>query len=392
MFTSIPQSWRHTFIENVTLRELNDALVTLHVPAIVIITTLMIIGVIGNIIVLRIYFPFSKSFSRVFFLWLGFVDLIACFFGKPLLLVSLYHPYEFPSVEACKTFRFVQVFLVAASVFIFVFIAAERHRAICSFEVVKMKTARMHKMCLISCIFAFIVAIPAVVLYGERTVRTGVFNITGIECFVEDHFEETNSILPKVYFLFQFAICLIAFVIMVVLYIRIGRQLKWRLKFSRSYTRAKPKIRSSYSNELVLNTTKLPEVTSTTGSLLKTTRSQNSKQCSAHAPLETVDSSRSCQIDRVASELTTMFCWLSVVFMLSFIPHLTIIVFQMFSPTFTQNMTPGGIITYNICLRTFVINNMANPVMYLICMRDFRTECRKLFCKFRTCCRLKLSL
>ncbi|KAH3877244.1 uncharacterized protein LOC127871113 isoform X2 [Dreissena polymorpha] len=284
MFTQIPKSWRHNFNENVTLRELNDALVTLHVPAIVIIMTLLVIGVIGNITVLRIYFPYPKSFSRVFILWLGFIDLIACCLGKPFLLMSLYHPYEFPSVGACKTFRFVHVFLVAAAVFIFVCIAAERHRAICNFHVVEMKTARIHKMCLISCMLAIVVAIPAIFVYGERTVKTGVFNITGIECFVEDHFEETNSVWPKVFYLLQFAICLIAFVIMVILYVRIGLQLKWHLRFSKSYTRATSNVRSSYSNELELNSTQVPRVTSKTESLLKTSTSEDGEHYCANAP------------------------------------------------------------------------------------------------------------
>ncbi|KAH3713133.1 alpha-2Db adrenergic receptor-like [Dreissena polymorpha] len=381
MFTSIPKSWHHMFDVNVTLRELNDALVTLHVPAIAIIMTLMIIGIIGNMAVLRIYFPYPKSFSRVFILWLGFIDLIACCFGMPLLLVSLYHPYEFPSVYACKTFRCVHVFLVAASVFIFVFIAYERHRAICNFEVVEMKPARMHMMCLISCMLAFVVSIPAVVLYGERTVNTGVFNITGIECFVEDHFEET--IWPKVYFPFQLMICSIAFVILVILYIKIGRQLNWHLTFSRRYSRAPSDMRTSYLSEQESDTSKLPGRGSKTESLLKTSFSQenSSGQTKAHAPLESAASTRSCHIDRVARELTTMFCWLTVVFVLSFIPHLAIIVFQMFYPTFTQDMSPNGIRAYNIFFRSFVINNMANPVVYFICMRDFRNDCKQLLCK-----------
>ncbi|KAH3713815.1 cephalotocin receptor 1-like [Dreissena polymorpha] len=387
MFTQIPKSWRHNFNENVTLRELNDALVTLHVPAIVIILTLLVIGVIGNITVLRIYFPYPKSFSRVFILWLGFIDLIACCLGKPFLLVSLYHPYEFPSVRACKTFRFVHVFLVAASMFIFVCIAAERHRAICNFHVVEMKTARVHTMCLISCMFAIVVAIPALFVYGERTVKTGVFNITGIECFVEDHFEETNSVWPKVFYLLQFAICLIAFVIMVVLYVRIGLQLKWHLRFSKSYNRATSNVRSSYSNELELNSTQAPRVTSKTESLLKTSTSEDGKHSCANAPKVSVGFTHSCHINRVARELTTMFCWLTLIFVLSYIPHLSIIIYQTYYPTFTQDMTTHGIIAYNICLRSFVINNMANPVVYFICMRDLRIDCRKLFCKLLPYCR-----
>jgi len=48
MYTTLPKSWRDDFDVNVTITELNDALVTLHLPAIIMCTVLAATGIIGK--------------------------------------------------------------------------------------------------------------------------------------------------------------------------------------------------------------------------------------------------------------------------------------------------------------------------------------------------------
>ncbi|XP_052762669.1 annetocin receptor-like [Mya arenaria] len=390
MYTTLPKSWRDEFDVNATLTELNDALVTLHLPAIVICATLAVIGIIGNLIVLSVYIPHPSSFSRVFILWLAVVDFIACSVGTPLLVFSMIHPYQFPSENVCKTLRFVHVFLVGTSVFIFVSIAIERHRAICIFELVEMKTRRMHFMCIVSCIMGVVVAVPAIFIYGVRTVKTGVHNITGTECFVEDHFIQTDSIWPKIYFPFQSIVVSISFATLLVLYIRIGRQLKWHLKFTRRYSTSSILDKSTKSSQS-LCTQKDATSThkNTAGSvLMKTTASEQTEGTyRLHTPVGKAASNAASRVNRAAHEMTSMFCWLTAVFVLSFIPHLAFIIYSTFRPDFAQDMTSLQVVTYNIFLRSFVINNMANPLVYFACVSDFRRDFRNLICKLFCCCR-----
>ncbi|XP_052762393.1 neuropeptide Y receptor type 4-like [Mya arenaria] len=390
MYTTLPKSWREEFDVNTTLTELNDALVTLHLPAIVICATLAGIGIIGNLIVLSVYIPHASSFSRVFILWLAVVDFIACSVGTPLLVYSMIYPYQFPSENVCKTLRFVHVFLVGTSVFIFVSIAMERHRAICNFEVVEMKTRRMHVMCIVSCIMGVVVAVPAIFIYGIRTVETGVHNITGTECFVEDHFIQTDSIWPKIYFPFQSIIVLISFAILLVLYIRIGRQLQWHLKFTGRYTARSKLNQSTKSSQSVCTyeqTDSSPK--SKTGSMLKltSTSDRSASRYSLHTPVGKEVSTTSSRVNRAAHEMTSMFCWLTAVFVLSFIPHLAIIIYSTFRTDFAQDMTSSQVVAYNIFLRSFAVNNMANPLVYFTCVRDFRRDFRNLLSNIFCSCR-----
>lgn len=361
MYSTIPLSWRSDFNENSTLLELNNALVTLHIPAIVFLCFLIIVGIVGNTLVLCVYYRYPPTFFRVFILWLAAIDLVASCVGTPMLVVSMLVPYVFPSAGLCQGFRFVHELLVVSSVFIFLFISIERHRAICTVERVEMNNRRVHCMCLLSCCIGLLVAIPAIFVYGDSTVETGVNNITGSECFIDDKFGD--HFLPKSYFIGQLLLWLFSFVVMLILYIRIGRRLQWHISFTRSmsFRSTKRSSRRPYN------------------------RAASCKE--ADISMESCErlSGQNSKVDRFAREITQMLFIVTVVFVLSFLPHLVLIVLSSLNNGFSRDLSPIGVIFYNLFLRSFVINNMANPVVYLKCQQDFRNDCKKLIKSLVTC-------
>lgn len=364
MYTTIPRSWRDRFGENVTLQDLNDALVTLHIPAIVFLCILIVVGIIGNLFVLCVYCRYPPSFFRVFILWLAAIDLIASCIGTPLLVVSMLVPYMFPSAQMCQSFRFVHEFLVVSSVFIFLFISIERHRAICTVERVGMNNRRVHIMCCLSCCIGLVVAIPAIFVYGDSTVDTGINNITGSECFIDDTFGD--DFLPKSYFIAQLVLWLFSFFVMLILYIRIGRRLQWHMKFTRSmsfrHQKHRPKSRLTHLD----------------GSAADMSLESQEK-------LNVTQTGETTKVDRCAREITEMLFIVTVVFVISFLPHLVLIVLNSLNPNFSKDMNPAGVIVYNLFLRSFVVNNAANPVIFLKCQLDFRKDCMKLLKSILQC-------
>ncbi|XP_052792517.1 uncharacterized protein LOC128226602 [Mya arenaria] len=364
MFSTIPVSWRDGYSPNVTLTQLNNDLVLLHIPAIVIFTVLMVIGVVGNAAVLIVYIPSASSLQKVYILWLAVIDLVASGLGIPILLVSMYRPYQFPSEALCQSVRFMHVFLVCTAVFILVFIAVERQRTLGKLGP-KTSIKRTNVICCIACFVGGGIAAPAVLVYGNRTVRTGVFNMTGTECFVQDHLDD--DLLAKLYFVFQLLLTVICLGVLIVMYVKIGRRLKWHKTFRRA------SMRSFTSNE-----------SSPTCSL------KNGRQ----APKSTTDSrtngrksvKQKCDADKISDEMTKMFFAVTVIFICSFIPHLTIIVITQFNKNFTQDMTSASIVFYNIFFRSFAVNNVTNPIVYFKFMVNFRKSCRKFLCH---CCKVK---
>lgn len=235
MYTTIPKDWRGDFGPNVTLEILNDVLVQLHIPTIVFIAILMVVGVLGNLLVLYIYTSkYHPSTYRSFILWLGLIDLIACTVGMPLLIVSMLRPYMFPSEQACKTLRFMHVFSVVSSAFIVIAIAFERHRRICNPFSQEMTTAKINLMCFTASVLGSLVAIPALFVYGDAVVQTGVHNITGTECFIDPEFE--HSLFPKGYFMFQLLLSVVSVIVMGIFYFRIGSRILSHHKFIRDNT------------------------------------------------------------------------------------------------------------------------------------------------------------
>lgn len=84
-------------------------------------------------------------------------------------------------------------------------------------------------------------------------------------------------------------------------------------------------------------------------------------------------------------QVTFMLFIITVVFILSFIPHLVLMVYNSMVPEFVIGMTPTGVAFYNLFLRTFVINNMANPIIYGFCDKKFRKAVAKFLVGAMTC-------
>lgn len=444
--------WRDKYLNNVTLTELNDELVLLHIPTIVFIAILIVVGVLGNIYVIYIYTTkYSPSTYRSFIIWLGYIDLMACILGMPLLIVSMLYPYQFPSVAACRTFRFLHVLSVVSSAFIVLAIAFERHRRICDPFSQEMTTWKINVLCLIASVLGFVVAVPAILLYGDAEVDTGVNNITGHECFIDPTF---NNTFPRTYFICQLLLSVVSTLTMGIFYFRIGGRIWSHHHFIRSNTypwtvhskdrklhlsdcckkaeeindkvAAEDKNRvwdiskctfdvpyqssSSFhedtsdkpiddinikADEYGEFNKKVVQIKSRSNSPISNKSLQDSK-----AAAEDDYSERRCRQNSSRSpsersinggpslrtrQVTFMLFMITVVFILSFIPHLILMVLITMDPNFTDDFSPFMIALYNFFLRSFVINNMANPIIYSFCDKKFRAECAKLGLKIITC-------
>lgn len=452
MYTKIPKEWRGDFDVNVTLEELNNVLVDLHIPTIVLIVILMVIGVFGNILVLYVYTrKYHPSTHRCFILSLAWIDMIACAVGMPLLIVSMLYPYMFPSEIGCKIFRCLHVFLVVASAFVVSAIAIERHRRILYPFSGELSLRKIKMMCGVATLLGFIVAIPAILVYGDSPVETGVMNITGTECFIDPKYSDT--FFPRGYYVFQLLLTIICILMLGIFYFRIGRQILWHQKFMRenTYTQpAKPSrtVRDSNSGDkspsdsqrsptgsqncvfknpaidhdndsMIEGQTgdkkklqngsrsstpnrKLTEPIDDIkpkldpyGNLLKKAvritilRSRSatpvpaSKTDPKQEPRSRMDSNKSDASSHPGPsvrtrKVTMMLFIITIVFILSFIPHLVIIIWITVRPTVIDDLDPTSIAVYNVFLRSFVINNMANPIIYGFVDKKFRAECSDL--------------
>ncbi|KAH3713142.1 hypothetical protein DPMN_072926 [Dreissena polymorpha] len=144
------------------------------------------------------------------------------------------YPYMFPSEEACKSLRFLHVFFVVASAFIVICIAVERHRRICYPFSAAVTPTKIKIICFLASALEYVVALPAIVVYGDASVDTEVHGINGTDCFIDPKMKESK--LPQGYFLLQLLLTIISMVIMGVFYFRIGRTIMLSHRFIRENT------------------------------------------------------------------------------------------------------------------------------------------------------------
>ena len=172
---------------NVTLRELNDALAKLHLPAIVYVILSIVIGLIGNTMVIYVYkTKFRRSNHRYFILFVAILDILACMTGMPFLVYSLRFPYLMESVVGCKVLRTFHYFVNNSAGLLLVVISVERFRKICRPFKRQLSQAETLKLCWGTVLFSVFMAAPAGYYFTSTPVDTKVNNITGWECYSKD--------------------------------------------------------------------------------------------------------------------------------------------------------------------------------------------------------------
>lgn len=474
MYTSVKLIHVAPATGNVTLEYLNEELFQLHIPALIFIVFGIVVGIIGNSLVLLIYkTKFRRSNHRYFILFLAFFDFIACAVGMPFLVSSLRLPYLIESAAVCKTMRYVSYAVNNSSGLLLLVVSIERYRKICRPLKKQLSSNQILYLCLVVALISAILAIPSAIFYGESTIDTGVGNITGTQCYVED--ERRDSPLFEIYMLVLLMEALICIIIFIILYVFIIRRLfasdvfmstmrSMQIKnnfpdhTSDSYSDANvldvstDKESSSSGNIVELKTKEQPSASVTFVATIDSTslpnlpeqvekiipekhednckddtnlRKNRSKsdyldnriniqvvqpnlkqkiqKSNTITPTQKlaygniIKSSKTTKMKRNQSTLsrgsshskttnrvTIMLFMVSLVFAISFIPHLVLMILTAHYKRFLENMGSGEIIVFQVFLRSFVLNNIANPIIYLYCDSKFRRYCSEIVrCKFR---------
>ena len=114
------------------LERLNDERAVYFLPAVIWVILLMVVGVVGNTLVIYVYRRrFKRTSSNYFILTMAIFDLVACLVGMPTEIYDLLKPFTFYSEFGCKLFRATENFTIYGSVVVLVEIAFDRYFKIC---------------------------------------------------------------------------------------------------------------------------------------------------------------------------------------------------------------------------------------------------------------------
>ena len=207
------------------LLSLNDEAVRVLIPAIVFISVLMFIGLIGNPLVIYFYgCKLKPTPSYVFIVTLAVFDLITCAVSMPLEMVDIVRFYTFESSEACKLLRFVNYFASIASGCTLIAIAVDRYRKICKPFDTQLSLRHCKFIIVLVIAISLLISWPSAVFFKVVEVNvTESPGLIGFDCTTVR--DESYKIYITAYNIFLFLMFAISITVLLILYSLVGRQL-----------------------------------------------------------------------------------------------------------------------------------------------------------------------
>ncbi|RUS77210.1 hypothetical protein EGW08_015037, partial [Elysia chlorotica] len=97
------------------------------------------------------------------------------------------------------------------------------------------------------------------------------------------------------------------------------------------------------------------------------------------------DTKTSIKPKRSLNRTTVMLIIISAVYIVGFLPHLTLLVYFKMKPEEYQGLGSVGLSVYNLFLRSYFLNSAANALIYGICDLTFRHKCKSSIRKNCSC-------
>lgn len=348
---------------DVTLQKLNYEQLVLNVPIIFYISTCMILGTLGNSTVVYIFYRrMRKTATNVFVATLGICDLVCCIVYMPFDIISLRYPMSFYSELLChvETFSFA-IGTIFASEIIF-FIAVERYMRVCQPFRKHISRRLALKMMPLMFIIASLLSVPAVWVFGKRTIRTGVHGITVEICSYDE--DNIHKVYPLYYYSTLLGLNILIFNILMVLYYRIGLCV-WRYKKKRKKELQKVNERAREPSEEEEND--IPGDINVQHSTMKPYKIDQLNEAFKEK-------------EKLIKKTNVVFFIVSLVWIISYLPHY---IATLWTITHRQEVSPKSKnhIPYEIAVRSYYVSCVANPFIYGLLNIRFRREICKLFDK-----------
>lgn len=355
---------------------IKDGQAAILLPSLIYTAVLMALGLPGNLAVIFVYlFRMEKTPSRRFFISLAVCDFMNCSFGMPIELALLSNFYTFDYPTLCRISRFTNFFLNNTSSCLHIAIACDRYSRV-RYPLNPVMTSRCFKViCLVSVCFSFTTAIPALFIYGTKTNAYEVpgHNFTFLltkTCHVDDHADKTVRLTFSLYLLIA---TLLTFLVLMTLYGLITRVLLKRRDL----------ITGNHGSAWHKETRRK--------SAISIPHFRRPSAPNTHVQNDVLEPFR----DRTHSDLsgvvihgikirvgrTTFILFIvTLVFVLSFIPHLIIVNLRYTNQHAFTDLTPLGWQLFHVALRSYLLNSSINPIIYCFLNSDFR---KKVICMFK---------
>lgn len=214
--------------------EARAELMEIYVFPFVFVIFYMIVGLIGNSIVIYIFTAKWKlTKTTIFILTLAGVDLMSCIINMPAEAAILWNPMDFDYDVMCKISRYTTFIASASSSFVLIAISIDRYLMVCRpFLGRELGVQYAKRTCMTAVLLGIITTWPSLIFYGTYTYQvekedneTGeLVKIESKTCLISNFYVK-NFKLPAAFYFFLFGAHVIIFVLLTMVYMLIGRSL-----------------------------------------------------------------------------------------------------------------------------------------------------------------------
>lgn len=408
------------------LQHLSDRRALQLLPVFIVFGAVLLVGLFGNSLIVYVYLSkFKKSFSRTAIVTLAIFDLMSNLVAIPEEIVDLRFSFNYKSDVMCRVSRAFATFPNIASGILLAAVALDRYRLICLPHKATLYRNSARKYVIGACALSLLFTWPTVLVYGTKTINTDIANVTGKECSTNDRFKTTK--IPLAYNTVLSVVFIAAFTTMSVSYALVVRQVCRQGQFRKTLRQLRNRNVRSATSELepsdldadkdlsnaanaenierqdsrYLRIDRLPKGENPSDNPSEQSLPTSPTTMSApQRPLSRVPSlfrrlrkqrSVEFQTNARTQKTTFMLCLISIVFVLSYLPHLVVKLARAINKNFLDDASTSSLIIYNLCARSYVINNFANIFVYSFCSLRFRNECKELFKRLCLWFRLKTA-
>ena len=362
--------------------EWNKELATELLPDTICLAIYLIIGSIGNSVVISVYARRHNlnNEDRFFIPILAIIDLTACIVNCSFSISINSLPVKYNSDFACKFMWFLAVFTTGSSAFTLMLIAIQRYLKLCK-PFGKQMTRKWKKIYLAIILGGMVlVALPCFAFYGSAEVKNNDGDIKGLRC------TSVTANLPKValvYKVFMFLLIFGVLVVLIVLYTLIGRVLYRQAKFSWKLNVSKVEATSGTSESGTRETDD-----DSNASAYKTDQFPDTSRSNMDSQPHGIENKHSKMTDAEIRKhkapgyrVTLIFMIIAGVFVICFIPKLIMLIWESRKPDFWLTLSPSELGGYRFLYTFYVVNNIINPFLYGFLDKKFQTECKLMFCR-----------
>lgn len=214
-----------------------------RLPTLIFLYTLSVVGFFGNSLVLVVFLArFPPSSTRTFIMAMSISDLIMNVLGLPLGSLKFLFLYNFNNPSLCRAINGIQRLSAGTSGWILAFVALDRRHRVCAPFKSQLTPFFAWLLVLTSFCLGGLVAFPFIPIFGERRVPTGVANISGCRCEVDDRFVKTG------YETAESVTTILSFVAVILIISASYAQIGWRIRKTARRLVQKPHSDSADAN------------------------------------------------------------------------------------------------------------------------------------------------